>query len=150
VAPEYTSENPEWVHGGWAITACLGGGNEDWYRIPASQLRFDLDNNFEGEASIRVRGLIEGGNICAGVSGCEGEPLPALPENTLIVELYRASDKELLVTRTDTQGVVAIGSSGPDYTGDLLVRVAGPAEALYNYRLSIFIDVQGSEDECEC
>ena len=150
VEPQYISENPEWVSGSWVVNACLGGGNEDWYRIPVSRLRFDLDQNFEGEASMRLRGLIEGSDICAGVSGCDGEELPALPENTVTVELYRASDKGLLLTRTDAQGIVATSSAGADYTGDLLVRVSGPPEALYNYRLSIFIDVQGSEDECEC
>jgi hypothetical protein len=150
VAPEYTSENPEWVHGGWTITACLGGGNEDWYRIPASMLRFDLDNNFEGAASMRLRTLIEGSDICAGVSGCGSEPLPALPENTVTVTVHRASDKTVLFTRSDTQGVVAASGAGAEYTGDLLISVSGPPEALYNYRLTVFIDVQGSEDECEC
>jgi hypothetical protein len=49
-----------------------------------------------------------------------------------------------------TFGFVRINGSNAQLEDDLLVRVVGPAEALYNYRIYVFLDSTGSEDECEC
>jgi hypothetical protein len=150
VTPDYTGENPGWIHGGWTVEACLGNSNEDWYRINASQLRWDLAEEFDGTASLQLRTIISGTGVCADINGCNDTRLPDAPENTVTVSVYRASDKELLDTRVDTHGVVKLNGSNASFDEDLLVSVSGPAEALYGYRLNIFIDVGGSEDECEC
>ena len=44
---------------------------------------------------------------------------------------------------TAIQGVIGINASGPEINQDFLVRVYGPEEALYNYRLHLFVDELG-------
>jgi hypothetical protein len=150
VDPMSTGMNPDWIYGNWTVQACLGNGNEDWYRIDASQLRWDLSEEFDGTATIRLRTIISGTGACADNTGCNDVRLPDGPENTVTVSVYRASDKELLATSEDTHGVLKLNGRNPSFDEDLLVQVSGPAAALYQYRLTIFIDVTGSEDECEC
>ena len=138
------------VDGYWFVDACLGSANQDWYRITASQLMFEVDPAFQGTAGMRLEAILPGTGICRGREGCGQELLPLVPENTVNVDVYRASTMELVTTRRDEGGVVLIEAISEAFADDLLVNVSGPPEALYSYRLTVYIHTGGSEDECEC
>jgi len=150
VLPTSTGETPASIYGDWIIEACLGNGNQDWYRIDASQLRWDLADDFDGTPSMQLHTVIAGTGVCADIAACNEVRLPDAPENTVTVSVYRASDMELLATKDDTHGVLKLTGANASFDEDLLVSVSGPPEALYVYRLNIFLDVTGSIDECEC
>ena len=148
VPPNGSSAEPSWVYGNWFFDACLGGGNQDWYRLNSSQLQWDAADGFNGSPSLRLRTIISGTGVCA--PSCDDELLPELPQNTVTVAVYRASDMELLRTTTSTRGLVKVQSYNASFDEDLLISVSGPPQALYGYRLSVFLDTENSEDECEC
>ena len=150
VLPTSTGENPDSIYGDWIIEACLGNGNQDWYRIDASQLRWDLAPEFDGTASMQLHTVIAGTGVCADIAACNEVRLPDAPGNTLTVSVYRASDMELLATMDNTHGVLKLTGADASFDEDLLVSVSGPPEALYVYRLNVFLAVTGSIDECEC
>lgn len=151
VAPPDTINNdPNSTYGDWIIMACVRGTNEDWYRIEASQVTFEDSVDFEGEAAIRLRFRAKNAGLCPDVDGCDDVRLPDGPENTVTVEVYRASTMELLTSQTSTFGFLRIDGYNEYFVEDLLVRVAGPAQALYDYRMTIYMDTTHSEDECEC
>lgn len=148
--PSGIYDNPAWVAGSWELDACLGQANQDWYRIESSQIPFETDENFRGTATMHLDLEIDGASVCRWNDGCDVAPVPAIPENTVRVDVYRASTMELVVSETDAAGVIELHTSDEAFADDLLIRVFGPAEALYRYRLHVSIDVLGSEDECEC
>lgn len=150
VLPTSTGENPDSIYGDWIIEACLGNGNEDWYRIDASQLRWDLAQEFDGTASMQLHTVVAGTGVCADIAECNEVRLPDAPENTVTVSVYRASDGELLATMDNTHGVLKLTGANASFDEDLLVSVSGPPEAIYGYRLNVFLAVTGSTDECEC
>lgn len=151
VAPDSIGTNPHWIYADWFVGACLSGTNEDWYRIEVSQIPYHTSEDFDGRAYMKLRASIKNTGVCAGPDECNGHVLlPEVPENTLTVSVYRASNMSLLYTGTSARGVVSLNRIDEALVEDLLISVSGPPEALYDYRLSIFIDVTGSEDECEC
>lgn len=151
VDPGDTSEDPEWVFGEWDINACVRGTNEDWYRLPSSQVRWDLaEDGYDGRPHIRLRFVAEGAHVCSHIEGCKVPSLPEAPMNTVTVEVYHAATMTMLMTQTSMSGQVRIDGRNEQLEEDILVRVVGPQEALYAYRLYAFIDSQNAEDECEC
>lgn len=150
VAASSSGDNPGWIWGGWELEACVAGTNEDWYRITASELRFDVaEPPYDGEPTLRLRLQAKGASLCPG-EPCNGFRLPDAPANTVTVTVYAASTMEELATESSTHGLIFIDAVSEYFDEDVLVRVAGPPEALYDYRLTVSIDAYGSEDECEC
>jgi hypothetical protein len=150
VEPSIISNDPASIRGTWEVNACLGQANEDWYRIEVEQLEFDLSDDYDGHARMRLRGIVDGTGLCSDIPECGEGTLPAAPENTLIVDVYAADSMEHLYTRQDDEGVVQINALGPELDKDILVRVSGPAQALYGYQLLIFIELELGEEVCAC
>lgn len=124
-----------WMYGS------LCSGDEDWYMVPASAFPFS-------PRAVRVRLLARDAGWCGSTCG-EIELLPA-PENTVFLEVYGSSGTVLYegLVREDGDLEFYLGSSAGD--DDFYMRVHGPAEAVYSYRLYIEISNIEGEDECEC
>lgn len=141
---------PGWISGSWLISACMQGTSEDWYRLRVSQIEFDGSDDYDGRPYLRLRFHAKDGGPCSFIAGCDDPMLPEAPENTVTIEMYHAPTMELVAAQTSAAGFVSFNAWDARLEDDLLVRVVGSPEALYDYRLFVYIDAIGSEDECEC
>lgn len=130
-----TGSAEAWMYGS------LCSGDEDWYLVPASEFPFL-------PREVRVRLLARGIGWC-GTSCGEIELLPA-PENTVFVEVYDSSGTVLHGGFVREQGDVEFYFGAPAGDDDFYLRVYGPAEAVYPYRIYINITNVEGEGECEC
>lgn len=120
-------------------------GDEDWFSVRTSY----------GDSIVRPSAILfslrlqaAGAGLCGGACG---DFVPeAAPENTVTVEVYNAKTMELVASDTDSQGRVWIDAFGPEFAQDVLIRVRGPQEAEYPYRLYVMVRSGYYEDECEC
>lgn len=128
----------------YAVTWMYGSlcsGDEDWYMVPASVFPFT-------PRSVRLRFLARDTGWCG--PSCDDVVLLPAPENTVFLELYDSTGTVLHRGFVREHGDIEFYVGSPVGDDDFHVRVYGPAEAVYSYRLYVEISNLDGEDECEC
>lgn len=123
--------------------AFLCGGEDDWYRFPASSAGFTT-------LFFAVRAEARGADHCG--PRCENLVLPDAPENSITIEVFDETQTILFASQSDLDGTLRfdVRLDDVEYTGDFLIHVTGAAEATYPYTLHLWAQPEDGEDECEC
>ena len=138
---EYSSAWTGMVQG----TICKN--DEDWFLLQTASLPFTV-------AYVGLRAMAAGASHCPfydyGDGDTSGYDPPESPENTLKVEVYKATTLELVASSTSSVGRVWMNLGGADnLSHDLYLRFRGPEEAKYSYHFSVSPQTDWFEDECE-
>lgn len=123
------------------LSSSLCSGDIDWYRVNASAFPFS-------PRSVRIRLLARDTGWCG--PSCQDVVLLPGPENTVFLELFDSNGDFLFAGEVSEIGDASMYVGAPVGEGDFYLRVYGPAEAVYSYRLYIEISNLDGEDECEC
>ncbi|MDI3288488.1 hypothetical protein [Polyangium sp. 15x6] len=132
-----------------SASASICKRDQDWYFVSTSDLPYT-----PGWLSIRAQ--------AAGASHCpmyvyeeEGETYtwgydpPAGPENTIQIDVYSAGTLQLVASAQSNIGRIFLDTYNGPLDQDLYLRVHGPKEAHYGYSLSVAVQTDAFEDECE-
>jgi hypothetical protein len=144
-----------WTTYGSAYTGPVGGSicasDEDWFLLSTANLPYS-----PGWLSIRL--------LAADASHCpafiedydeNGQPIvfgydpPSGPENTVQVDVYSAGTLGLIASNSSSIGRIFLDTFNGPLNQDLYLRVHGPAAASYSYVLSVLVQDDAYEDECE-
>ncbi|MDC3955286.1 hypothetical protein [Polyangium jinanense] len=147
--------NPDYwwsVDTGGAYTgasASICKNDEDWYFVSTSNLPYA-----PGWLSIRAKAA--GASHCPmqvyeedGETWTSGYDPPAGPENTIQIDVYSAGTLQLVASAQSNIGRIFLDTYNGPLDQDLYLRVHGPKEAHYGYELSVAVQTDAFEDECE-
>ena len=123
------------------LSSSLCSGDIDWYRVNASAFPFS-------PRDVRIRLLARDTGWCG--ASCQDVVLLPGPENTVFIELFDSNGDFLFEGDVSEIGDAGLYVGAPVGEGDFYLRIYGPAEAVYSYRLYIEISNVDGGDECEC
>jgi hypothetical protein len=132
------------------VSASICKKDQDWYFVSTSDLPYT-----PGWLSIRAQAA--GASHCAMMEVSEeggetytvGYDPPAGPQNTIQIDVYSAGTLQLLASAQSNIGRIFLDTYNGPLDQDLYLRVHGPKEAHYGYNLSVVVQTDAFEDECE-
>ncbi|EYF02675.1 Hypothetical protein CAP_6565 [Chondromyces apiculatus DSM 436] len=137
--------NPDWFVDA-SVDAYKCSSDDDWYFVKTS---FSVMGNDPPDTRYWTLVLQAAGAGSCGAS-CDDVVPPAGPQSTVTVEVYDATSMALLGTETSDVGLVRIEGYGAAFANDVVFRVSGPPEAVYEYEFRTTVRSDAFEDECEC